>query len=391
MVLSGGLKVVSSSPSEAFAVWRSETWTPPALLDVLEEFEAEVFEEPVFEVLPLLALPLLLLVLPTLKLQARPAKTRSARASRPEWILIRGFSFSCPVNCAEGFTCDEGSKQSEVARVVPEFVHGRLKDERGLGEARLARDPCERLGPDLAEADVPVAVNARIIGRLRVVEVYSTNISEAHIFFERFKSGRKPVLVAQVVARGEGVRRVEADAEVQAGALLSNLAQVLEAVADALALTRRVLKQDSERAKFDSLARGLQTLGARPNPVGLARAARAAGMDDEVVRAESNPALDLFAERGDRLLADCIVRRGEVDEVVRVDDDGRNSRLRAHALERLDLFRFERASLPPARVARVDLHRVRAERPRLEQSILQAARDACVKTDPRVRRIHAAV
>src|ERR1051326_154653 len=90
MVLSEGLKVVSSSPSAAFAEWSSVTWTPPVSLDVLEEFDDEVFDEPVFDALPVLALPPL--VLPTLKLQASPAKTRSASASRPEWILIRGVS-----------------------------------------------------------------------------------------------------------------------------------------------------------------------------------------------------------------------------------------------------------------------------------------------------------
>jgi hypothetical protein len=104
-------------------------------------------------------------------------------------------------------------------------------------------------------------------------------------------------------------------------------------------------------------------------------------MNNKIVRAELNAALDLLTKRGDRLLADCIVRRGEVDEVVRVDDDGRDAGLRAHALERLDLFRFERASLPPARVAREDLHRVRAERLSLEQGVLQPARDARVEAD----------
>src|SRR2546421_933337 len=109
-------------------------------------------------------------------------------------------------------------------------------------------------------------------------------------------------------------------------------------------------------------------------------------MDDEVVGSESQPALDLLAERGDRLLAHAGVGGGEVDEVVGVDDYGRNPGLRADAFEGLDLFVFERTSLPPARVAREDLHRVRAERLSLEQRIVQAARDAGVETDARSRR-----
>jgi hypothetical protein len=106
-------------------------------------------------------------------------------------------------------------------------------------------------------------------------------------------------------------------------------------------------------------------------------------VDDEVVRAERHAALDLLAEGAHGLLADDGVGRREVDQVVRVDDDGRDARLKPHALEGLDLFVNQRARAPPARVARENLHRVAAERVRLQQRVLQPARNRRVKPDAR--------
>jgi hypothetical protein len=212
------------------------------------------------------------------------------------------------------------------------------------------------------------------------------DVREPDVRVERVERGREPVLVAYVVPGGEGVRRVEADAEVEAGAPLGNLAQVLEAVADALALPGRVLDEDSEGAEFEPFAGRLQTVGAGAEGVRLARAARAAGVDDEVVRAEREAALDLLAEGGDRLLADRVVRGGEVDKVVGVDGDRRDARLGARLLEERDLFGVERPGLPAARVAREYLHRVSAERTRLQERVVEPARYPRVEPDARSRR-----
>src|SRR5205085_4434002 len=124
------------------------------------------------------------------------------------------------------------------------------EQEGRVRETRVARDAAERLRADVAEAEVPVAVNARVVVGLRVVEVYGAHARESDVRVERVECGRKAVLGTQVVAGREGVRRVEADAEVQSGAARSDLAQVLEAMADALALARGVLQKYSEVAKL---------------------------------------------------------------------------------------------------------------------------------------------
>jgi hypothetical protein len=268
-------------------------------------------------------------------------------------------------------------------RVVSEFVLRRLQKESGVRESRLSCDTREGFRADVSEADVPMPVNARVVRGARIVEVYGAHSGKADVSFERVERGGQSVFVSDVVAGGEGVRCIETDTEFQFGATLGYLAQVLEAVADALALTRSVFEKNAKAAKLKPIARGLQTLSARSDAVGLARAARAARVNDEIVSAERQPSLYLFAERGDRLLTDCFIRRGEVDEIVCVYDDGRDFSLTPYALEVLDLLRVERAGLPTARVAREKLNGVCAEQLRFQQSILQAARNRRVETDAR--------
>src|SRR4051812_13781203 len=174
---------------------------------------------------------------------------------------------------------------------------------------------------------MPVAGFARVLGGLRGVERDGEDVLKLDVRVERVERGREAVLVAYVVAGREGVRGVEADAEVQFGAPAGDLAQVLEAVADALALPGRVLQKNPQGVEFEPFARGLQTFGAGADGILFAGAAGTARVEDEVVCAEREAALDLLAEGGDGLLADAFVRGGEVDEVVGVDDDGVDARL----------------------------------------------------------------
>jgi hypothetical protein len=113
-------------------------------------------------------------------------------------------------------------------------------------EPRVRGDAAQGFEADVAEAEVPVAVDARIIRGARVVEVDGAHVLDTDVVVERFESGREAVLFAEVVAGGEGVGRVEADAEAESRTLGDNLAQVLEAVADALALPGGVLQKDAE-------------------------------------------------------------------------------------------------------------------------------------------------
>src|SRR2546423_9752599 len=99
---------------------------------------------------------------------------------------------------------------------------------------------------------------------------------------------------------------------------------MLEAVTNARALPGGVLQQDAELCEIEIGCGRLQARRAGAYAVRLARTFRAARMHDEIVRAERDAALYLFAERGDGLRADRLIRCREIDQVVRVDDDGRD-------------------------------------------------------------------
>lgn len=55
---------------------------------------------------------------------------------------------------------NEGTKHSEVARVVADLVLRCFEQEGGVRELRVTRGAAEGFTTDVAEADVPVAINA---------------------------------------------------------------------------------------------------------------------------------------------------------------------------------------------------------------------------------------
>src|SRR2546423_836891 len=121
---------------------------------------------------------------------------------------------------------------------------------------------------------------------------------------------------------------------------------MLEAMPDALALPGCVLQKDTKRAEVQAIARDLQALGARSDAVRLARTPRTARMHDEVVRTQGDSAQHLFTKRGARFFKDQGIGSRQVDEIVAMNDDGRNPCLSAHGAEALDLFTVERARTP---------------------------------------------
>src|ERR1043165_5615983 len=184
-------------------------YTPPASSAAVlpPEFDAPL----VFAALPPPVLPTL--TLPALNLQASPAAISRPSASRPGWSFISSVLLSVSGSLRRGFGFDERAEHGEVARVVAEFVLRSLQQERGVGEARGAGDAPERVRADVAEAEMPVAVNARVVFGLRVVEVDGAHVAESDVRVERVERGTQSVVGAQGAAGCEGVRRVEADAQ----------------------------------------------------------------------------------------------------------------------------------------------------------------------------------
>ena len=69
-------------------------------------------------------------------------------------------------------------------------------------------------------------------------------------------------------------------------------------------------------------------------------------MNDDAEQAERVGAIELVDERRDRLLAQHRERRGEVDQVAGVRDDGRDARLVDAPAEKPDFGAVERLAAP---------------------------------------------
>jgi len=88
----------------------------------------------------------------------------------------------------------------------------------------MAGDAAERGAPDVTATEVTVAIHARVVFGLRVVEMDDTNVFSADVFFERVEDGVEVVFFAKVIAGGESVRCIEANAEIERGAVRDDTA-----------------------------------------------------------------------------------------------------------------------------------------------------------------------
>src|SRR5207253_1301744 len=90
---------------------------------------------------------------------------------------------------------------------------GRFEQHGQAGEARVREDVREAGVADLAEADVGVAVDARIERGFAVVEVPGADFFHADVFAGQGDHALVAGARANVVTGGEDVARVDADAD----------------------------------------------------------------------------------------------------------------------------------------------------------------------------------
>src|SRR5689334_21227335 len=105
----------------------------------------------------------------------------------------------------------------------------------------MACDATQRLGADVAFADVPVSIDTRVITGARIVEMNGAHIFGFHRLLYSLKQRFESVFLAYVVAGSERMRRVETNAERQLWANADDRFQVFETMADASALSGSVL------------------------------------------------------------------------------------------------------------------------------------------------------
>src|SRR6266496_2506015 len=117
---------------------------------------------------------------------------------------------------------------------------------------------------------MPVPIDARIVGRARIVEMNRADISQtngpANAFNRRFQS----IFFTNVVARRERMRRVNTHTQRKVRTFVHDCAQMLEAVPNALALSGSVFKQHAKLSELKTLTREFQAVRTRFDSICLA-------------------------------------------------------------------------------------------------------------------------
>lgn len=203
-----------------------------------------------------------------------------------------------------------------------------------------------------AGADVGVEILVRAPRALGVVEMDRPQIGQADGIVEVREGGREGGRGAQVVAGGEGVACVEADAD--AGLvcdLVDDGAEIGEGAAEGVAAVvggrRHVFEERHDVVGLG--VGGVEAGGEAGERLGAGRPVGVARMEVVEADAEAFAAPEVVHERGVGLRAFGVVGVGQVDEVAAVRDDhaGRVvSLVVASVGERMGVFVLERRVLP---------------------------------------------
>ena len=174
---------------------------------------------------------------------------------------------------------------------------GHLQDEREPREARLVQEGAKPFFTDLTGSDVrvPVAVGAE--AGHRVVAVDDLDVREADHAVQRVERLRHLARRSLVVARGEGMARVEADRHawiIQRG---KHLGDLFKTCADAAAEPGIVLDQQARRGRIRPFEHVLQVLHDGGKPGLEAGALMRPGVKDDAVHAEVVGGLEVGGER----------------------------------------------------------------------------------------------
>src|SRR6185295_11692860 len=160
----------------------------------------------------------------------------------------------------------------------------------------------QRLSADVALADVPVAIDTSIVSGARVVKMNGANVPRSYRALKFIDQRFQTILLADIVAGGKGVGSIKTNAERKVGACIHDFAQMLEAVANTLALSRSVLQKNFQTAELQAPASELKTLSTPAYAICFTGSARTAWMDHEIIDAKQNCPLNFFAKRSARLL-----------------------------------------------------------------------------------------
>ena len=118
----------------------------------------------------------------------------------------------------------------------------------------MASNAAQCFGADVTFTDVPVTIDARVVGGARVVEMNGVHVFGFYCLLHSLKEGFESVFFTNVVSGCEGVGGIETNAERKLWADAYDRFQVFETMADAITLARRVFQKDLQLAKPQTLA-----------------------------------------------------------------------------------------------------------------------------------------
>src|SRR5882672_9224958 len=191
-----------------------------------------------------------------------------------------------------------------------------------MGQFRMPGHAAQGVAADVSFADVPVAIDSRIVRGPRVVEVNCAYFAGTNCVFEFVDQGFQTIFLTKVVAGGERVRGVKANAQRKLGTGIHDYAQMLEAMANTFSLSRRIFQKNPQLSQVEPADRKLNTVAALANSVSFMRSTCAARMHDQVVDAKQDCPFNFFAKGSTRLLQYEFVGSSEVYEIVAMNDDG---------------------------------------------------------------------
>ena len=207
----------------------------------------------------------------------------------------------------------------------------------------MRQDAAERVEADVTLADMLVTIDARTEMRLRIVDMNDHHAIKAHGCVKRFDRLRQTCLGRDVVARCEGVRRVNANSHGHILNRIENGTQVLEARAERRAHAGSVLNQDAQAAALQTVevavpkanaARSLMNClphGAR-GLRGVA-ATRRSRMNHQIIRAEVGGTHHLVVKCLNRPHAHHRLGRCQIDQIIGVNDQRAQTQLGATSAE----------------------------------------------------------
>ncbi len=228
-----------------------------------------------------------------------------------------------------GFSSGELAEAFEGVDIAAGFVvglDGGFEDKGLVAELGVREDAVEGGFADLAFADVFVAVEMGGECAFGIVGVDDFDEIETESFVGGGDGFFETGGVCNVEAGGEEVAGIEAVADVEVGLAsgeIANDAELFKATADLVAAADGVFEEHGE-------GRGAEPGGSFGEAEGEGGEAlfegltfEVAGVEDEVIGGYDFGAIEFAAEGGDGFGADFGIERGEVDQIVGVDDERR--------------------------------------------------------------------